>query len=316
MHDDPSFSSDQPIRLASRASPLALAQTEEVQARLGPIPSRIETFSTRGDEVLDRSLAELGGKGLFVKTLEAALLRGDADAAVHSAKDMENHVTDETFIAAYLEREDRRDALIGPYKDLSSLPEGAVIGTASVRRAAMLQARRPDCTPKLLRGNVNSRLRQLNEGRYDAIILAMAGIRRLALDIDYSPLDEDIFLPAACQGVIAVQAREEKTPRGAAIRNALTDLGHKTTTCEVEAERALLASLDGTCRTPIGASAHLRDGILTMKACLLSLDGRQCFEAEDKAGAGDAATLGADLGQRLLDKAGGRAFILAQKDGL
>lgn len=316
MHDDPSFSSDQPIRLASRASPLALAQTEEVQARLGRIPSQIETFSTRGDEVQDRSLAELGGKGLFVKTLEAALLRGEADAAVHSAKDMENHVADGTYVAAYLEREDRRDALIGPYADLSSLPEGAVIGTASVRRAAMLQALRPDCWPKLLRGNVNSRLRQLDEGKYDAIILAMAGIRRLGLDIDCRPLDEEIFLPAACQGVIAIQARKDETPRGATIKTALTEIGHKATTSEVAAERALLAMLDGTCRTPIGASAYLKDNVLKMKACLLSLDGRQYFEAEGQASADDAPALGADLGRRLLDQAGGRSFILAQKDGL
>ncbi|XDZ65329.1 hydroxymethylbilane synthase [Alphaproteobacteria bacterium LSUCC0684] len=315
MHDDPVFSEDQPIRLASRASPLAIAQTREVQTRLGPVISRIDTFSTRGDEVQDRSLAELGGKGLFVKTLEAALIRGDADAAVHSAKDMENHINDGTYMAAYLEREDRRDALIGPYADLSSLPKGAVIGTASVRRAAMLRAQRPDCKPRLLRGNVNSRLRQLNEGNYDAIILAMAGIKRLDLDIDYHPLDEEVFLPAACQGVIAIQARNDDTQRGHAIYTALTSLGHAPTTVEVQAERALLASLDGTCRTPIGASAHLKDGILKMKACLLNLDGSQCFEAEASASADDAMLLGSDIGKRLLDQAGGRAFIHAQKDG-
>jgi len=314
MQIDPVISEDQPIRLASRASPLALAQTEEVRARLDDIPSLIKTFSTRGDEIQDRSLAELGGKGLFVKTLEAALLANEADAAVHSAKDMENHVASGTAIAAYLAREDRRDALIGPYPDLTALPDGAVIGTASVRRAALLRARRPDCKPTLLRGNVNSRLRQLDEGKYDAIILAMAGIRRLDLDIAHHPLDEDVFLPAACQGVIAIQSRDDRTDRGQMIAAALAGLGHAATTAEVTAERALLASLDGTCQTPIGASAHLVDGHLAMRACLLSLDGRHCFEAEGQAGIEDAAALGHDLGEQLLAQAGGRAFIRAQQD--
>lgn len=313
------ISKENPVRLASRASQLAMAQTHEVARRLdqGPdqIACAIEALSTRGDEVLDRSLAELGGKGLFVKTLEAAMLDGRAEAAVHSAKDMESDFAEGTIIAAFLEREDRRDALIGPFPRIDDLPDGAVVGTASVRRSAMLKSRRPDLRIRLLRGNVNSRLQQLADGDYDAIILAMAGMNRLGTNrlgistTEIHPIAEDIFLPAAGQGAIAVQAlAPDGSPRRDAVLTALKGLDHPPTAIELNAERALLAALDGTCRTPIGASARF-DNRLTMKAALFSPDGSQAFFAAGEAQADDAAALGQRLAIDLLEQAGGRAFL-------
>lgn len=302
----------QPLRLASRASQLALAQTREVARHLQPLAVAIEELSTRGDEVLDRSLAELGGKGLFVKTLEAAMLDGRADAAVHSAKDMETDFAAGTVIAAFLEREDRRDALIGQYSRIEELPDGAVVGTASVRRAAILGSIRPDLQLRLLRGNVNSRLRQLEDGQYDAIILAMAGMNRLGFSADIHPLDEETMLPAAAQGAIAIQALgPDGSARRAAILESLEALNHPATAAEIRAERALLAELDGTCRTPIAASARFGTS-LEMKAALYSPDGRQAFFAEGSASPADAESLGTRLAAALLDQAGGRGFLAAE----
>ena len=299
---------ENPIRLASRASQLAIAQAEEVAAQLAS--SRIITFSTRGDEVLDRPLAEIGGKGLFVKTLERAMLSGEADAAVHSGKDMETQYAEGTIIAAFLKREDRRDALIGDYARIEDLPSGAVLGTASVRRAAMLQSIRSDITIKLLRGNVNSRLAQLENGDYDAIILAMAGMKRLGFSDNIHPIDEEIMLPSAAQGAIAIQAvGPDGTDGRETMLAQLSALNHTQTALEVTAERALLDQLDGTCQTPIGASAHFKDGMITLTAQLLSLDGQQCFTARDTAPADDAETLGRAMADQLLTDAGGRDFL-------
>ena len=184
-----------PLILASRKSQLALAQTEQVRRALVDIPTEILGLSTTGDEVLDRPLVEVGGKGVFIKTLEAALLDGRADAAVHSLKDMETQLASGTEVAVVLPREDRGDALVGPYPSLDDLPDGAHIGTASVRRAALLRHYRPDLNIGLLRGNVNSRLRRLEAGEFDAIILAVAGLKRLQLDCAYTALDEQICRP-------------------------------------------------------------------------------------------------------------------------
>ena len=310
------ISSDEPIILASRASQLALAQAEEVQSLLSPSPAEIATFSTRGDEVLDRSLADIGGKGLFVKTLERAMLAGEADAAVHSSKDMETTFADGTSLVAFLPREDRRDALIGAYASFDELPQGAVVGTASVRRAAIIKSIRPDLQPRLLRGNVNSRLAQLADGKYDAIILAMAGMRRLGFSQDIHPIEEAVMLPSSAQGAIAIQAvAADGTARRDAVIAALSGLNHAQTSAEVRAERALLAALDGTCRTPIAAAAHLKGENLTMRAQLLSLDGKQSFHAEGNASQDDGEKLGQMLGEELLEQAGGKEFILAQEQG-
>ena len=303
-----------PIILASRASTLALAQAKIVQAKLGNIPSTIETFSTEGDRVLDRPLAEIGGKGLFVKTLESALINKKADAAVHSAKDMETSIAQGTKITAFLEREDRRDALVGEYPDFKALPPNAVIGTASVRRAAIIKKYCPNAQIKLLRGNINSRLAKLAQGEYDAIILAMAGLNRLGITKNVHPIDENVMLPSVAQGAIAIQSlANPKTSRCNIISNALSGLNHHSTAIEVGAERALLEYLDGTCQTPIAASAHLQGNTITMQARLFSLDGQKEFYAEGDAAIGEGEVLGREIAERLLFAAGGRNFIIEQQ---
>ena len=307
-----------PIVLASRASRLALIQTEQVEKLLSPLPVRIEALSTRGDEVQDRSLAAIGGKGLFVKTLEAAMQDGRADAAVHSAKDMETRFAEGTVISAFLKREDRRDALLGPYEDIDALPHGAVVGTASVRREALLRSVRPDLDIRLLRGNIQTRMQQLADGAYDAILLAMAGLNRfmadgIAIDHPFRPLPEDEFMPASAQGIIAIQAvAADGSKRRDEVLAALSALNDTAAATEASAERALLDRLDGTCQTPVGASASYQNGEIALKACLLSRDGRQRFEAEGRAGSEDAERLGHDLAENLLDQAGGRSFLDAQ----
>ena len=307
-HDD-AIDDENPIRIASRASPLALAQTREAVEKLAPRPCRIETLSTRGDEVKDRSLAELGGKGLFVKELEAALVDGRADAAVHSAKDMETAPAAGTVISAYLDRQDRRDALVGPHPTIESLPSGAVVGTASVRRTAILRSRRPDLEIRMLRGNVDTRLEKLAEGGFDAIILAVAGLKRLGIEADIHPIDEDDMLPAAGQGAVAVQTTNpEAGERARAVHEAVATADHGPTRTELTAERAFLEELDGSCHTPVGASARL-DGGLAMKTALYSPDGSRVYEAEDRGKAGEAQELGRRLARELLGMAGGRGFI-------
>ena len=306
MNPDTPISEENPIRLASRASELALAQTREVAEKLAPHPCRVEALTTRGDEVRDRSLAEIGGKGLFVKALEAAMLEGRADAAVHSAKDMESDLAGGSAIAAVLEREDRRDALVGPHAAIEALPEGAAVGTASVRRTAMLLSLRPDLEIRLLRGNVTSRLRQLADGGFDAIVLAMAGLKRLKAEAEIHPIEESVMLPSAGQGAIAVQAMDPAgDKRREAVLQALGKADHRPTSLELRAERALLATLDGDCRTPIGASAHFDGDGLSMKAALYSPDGRKSVFAEGRGEGGDPEELGRRLARDLLQRGGG-----------
>ena len=300
-----------PLVLASRASALALAQAEIVKDRLSPLLTEILSLTTRGDQILDRSLADAGGKGLFVKELERRLLAGDCDAAVHSMKDMETSFADGTVIAAVLPREDRRDALVGGYESLEALPEGAVVGTASVRRKAILLHHRPDLRIELLRGNVNTRLAALADGRYDAIILAMAGLRRLQLDVPHMPIDPAIMPSAAAQGALAIQTRENGTPRSDAVIAACAALSCRQATTEVTAERALLAWLDGSCHTPISASASLAaDGNLTLDGMILSPDGAAAHRGSLSGQAADAERLGRELGEQLLSAAGGRDFLV------
>lgn len=299
-----------PLVLASRASVLAMAQAEIVKDRLAPLPSEILALSTRGDRILDRSLADAGGKGLFVKELERRLLAGHCDAAVHSMKDMETTFADGTVIAAVLPREDRRDALVGGFDSLAALPGGAVVGTASVRRKAILLHHRPDLRIELLRGNVNTRLAVLAEGRYDAIILAMAGLRRLKLDVPHVPIDPAIMPSAAAQGTLAVQTRDRDTERRDAVIAACASLNCRQASTEVNAERALLAYLDGSCHTPVAASATLaQDDKLTLDGMILSPDGVAAHRGSLSGQAVDAERLGRELGTRLLSAAGGRDFL-------
>lgn len=298
-----------PLVLASRKSALAMVQTRAVQSLLAPCNTEILGLSTKGDEVLDRPLVDVGGKGVFVKTLEAALLSGKADAAVHSMKDMETHIADGTAIAAVLPREDRRDALVGPFADLDELPQGAHIGTASVRRSACLHHYRPDLRISLLRGNVNSRLARLEAGEFDAIILAAAGLRRLGIDKGYTLLNEEVMPAAAAQGALAVQVRSGDT-RATAAASLIGQLNCAQTQICVRAERAMLAGLDGSCRTPISAMADLEtDGNLHLRGAVLSLDGKACFRAEARAPKEEADMLGRRLAEELLSACGGRGFL-------
>jgi len=298
-----------PMVLASRKSKLAMAQTEEVRRSILPVPAEILGLSTTGDEVLDRPLVDVGGKGVFIKTLEAALLDGRADAAVHSLKDMETHIALGTEIAAVLPREDRGDALVGPYRTIDELPPGARIGTASVRRAACLRHHRQDLEIALLRGNVNSRIARLAEGEFAAIILAMAGLNRLELDCDYHRLDETIMPTAAAQGVIAVQIKSSGS-RADAVRACLASAHCAETADCITAERAVLAALDGSCRTPISAMADLdAAGRLSLSAAVLSADGQQKFAADAEGSREQAQQIGTELGQRLLQMCGGKAFL-------
>ena len=298
-----------PMVIASRKSKLAMAQTHEVCRSILPVSTEILGLSTSGDEVLDRSLADVGGKGVFIKALEAALLDGRADAAVHSLKDMETHIAPGTEIAAVLPREDRGDALVGPYRTIDGLPSGARIGTASVRRAAYLRHHRPDLEIVLLRGNVNSRVARLAAGEFTAIILAMAGLNRLKLDCDYHRLDETIMPAAAAQGAIAVQITSSGS-RANAVRACLAATHCARTADCITAERAVLAALDGSCRTPISAMADLdATGRLSLSAAVLSTDGQQKFSAEAEGTREQAQQIGTELGQRLLQMCGGKAFF-------
>ena len=308
-----------PMRLASRASQLAMAQAEMVCAALAPTAVTVRPVTTSGDRILDRPLIEAGGKGLFIKELERSLLAGEADLAVHSMKDMEAHFAPHTEIGAVLAREDRRDALVGDYQSIDDLPEAAVVGTASVRRAAILLHHRPDLKIKLIRGNINRRLSLLANGEFDAIVLAVAGIKRLGLDVPFSPIDPAIMPSAVAQGALAVQIRTPFDDRSEAVKHLVSALTCADSLAEVTAERALLAFLDGSCQTPICASAKLTKSVrlarsdnenrLSLDGMILSLDGRVAHRLQLDAPVDDAVALGETVGAQLLEMAGGRGFL-------
>ena len=305
-----------PMRLASRASQLAMAQAEMVCAALAPTAVTVRPVTTSGDRILDRPLIEAGGKGLFIKELERSLLAGEADLAVHSMKDMEAHFAPHTEIGAVLAREDRRDALIGDFQSIDDLPEAAVVGTASVRRAAILLHHRPDLEIKLIRGNINRRLSLLANGEFDAIVLAVAGIKRLGLDVPFSPIDPVIMPSAVAQGALAVQIRTPFDDRSEAVKHLVAELTCADSLAEVTAERALLAFLDGSCQTPICASAKLirsagsdNENRLSLDGMILSLDGRVVHRLQLDAPVDDAVALGETVGAQLLEMAGGRGFL-------
>ena len=299
-----------PLRLVSRASKLAMAQAETVRAALAPTAVTVRSITTSGDRILDRPLVAAGGKGLFIKELERSLLGGKADLAVHSMKDMEAHFAPFTEIGAVLPREDRCDALVGAYQSLDELPHAACVGTASVRRAAILLHHRSDLQIKLIRGNINRRLSLLETGKFDAIILAVAGIKRLGLDVAHSPIDQAIMPSAVAQGALAVQIRTPFDERSTAVKDMVAELSCSQSLTEVTAERALLAYLDGSCQTPIAASARLHGNrLLTLDGMILSKDGQVAHRFEMEAPAGDAEALGKAVGVKLLEMAGGRDFL-------
>ncbi len=283
---------------------MALAQAHEFAGRLAAAHQidrssiEIVVIRTSGDAIQDRALSEAGGKGLFTKELDVALTRGEVDAAVHSAKDLPTRLPDEIAIAGYLPREDPRDAWISPHAPHPlALPAGGVVGTASLRRAAMLKRLRPDLSIALLRGNVETRLAKLAAGEVAGTLLALAGLKRLGLqDRVTALLDPREFVPAAGQGAIAVTARtgDETT------QHALAPVFDAATGVALAAERAFLHMLDGSCKTPIGAHARIETGEVVFHGVALTPDGSQVFETFARGPVGEAAALGAAAGSDLL----------------
>jgi hydroxymethylbilane synthase len=300
----------EPLRLATRKSPLALWQAEHVAALLRQAhPSltvEIVPMSTQGDRVVDRSLAAIGGKGLFVKELELALLEQRADIAVHSMKDVPGELADEFTIGAVLERADPRDALLtaGP-RHIGDLVWHARVGTSSLRRQAQLLAARPDLRIEPLRGNVETRLRRLADGNLDAIVLACAGLIRLGLESRItSRLDTKVCLPAVGQGIIGVECRADD----AQTRARLKPIEHEATRIALDAERAFSQRLGGSCQSPIAAHAELARGTLTLDGLVAEPDGSRLFRDSISGAANQAAALGEQLAERVL-AAGAHAVL-------
>ncbi|MBZ6075733.1 hydroxymethylbilane synthase [Microvirga puerhi] len=286
--------------IGTRGSPLALAQAHETQRRLidahGLPPERLplQIIKTTGDRIQDRALSEAGGKGLFTKELDIALLEGSIDLGVHSAKDLPTALPEGIVIAGYLPREDVRDAFISLHaRNLQDLPEGAVVGSASLRRQAEIRRLRPDVKVTLLRGNVETRLARLKRGEIDATLLAMAGLRRLGLTEHVTAvLDVEDFLPAVGQGAIAITIRADDEKVARAVRPIL----HAETGYALAAERAFLTVLDGSCRTPIAGHARLVDGELEIRGLVLRPNGSGSLDVVRRGAPEDAAALGREAG--------------------
>jgi len=292
------------IVIGSRGSQLALWQARHIAARLEAWGEqiRIEIIKTTGDNITDVPLAQVGGKGLFTKEIEEALLAGAIDVAVHSLKDMPAALPAGLTLAAFPEREDPRDALVGC--TLAELRPGVRVGTSSLRRAAQLHALGLGLAIETLRGNVDTRLRKLDEGQYDAIVLAAAGLRRLGWENRITELLEPaVMCPAPGQGALAIETRED----GGAALEIARKLDHPETRAVVTAERALLALLEGGCQVPIGAYAHLEGSSIHLRAIVASPDGQRVVR--DSLCGEDAVALGQKLGRRLL--AAGAREILA-----
>ena len=302
------------LRIGTRGSPLALAQAHETRDRLAAAngalaaPGAIEivVIHTSGDRFQSGPLTELGGKGLFTKEIEDALLSGSIDIAVHSMKDVPSVMPDGLDIACVLPREDPRDAFLSAAApSLAALPEGAVVGTASLRRKAILLNRRPDLAVVPIRGNVNTRMRKLAEGEVDATLLAVAGLKRLGrADAATEILAPEDMLPAVCQGAIGIECRTDDD----ATRRLLEPIGDDPTARRVAAERALLAGLDGSCRTPIAALAEFVDGGLRFRALIARTDGGGMVETERFGGEADAEAMGSDAADELRRRAGPEYF--------
>ncbi|GAB3745438.1 hydroxymethylbilane synthase [Lysobacter olei] len=298
------------LRIATRKSPLALWQSEHVAARLRAAHPGLEVvlvpMSTRGDEVLDRSLAAIGGKGLFLKELELAMQRGEADCAVHSLKDVPMELEPGFALPAILERADHADAFVSNhFADIAALPHGARVGTSSLRRQAQLRALRPDLELRDLRGNVNTRLAKLDAGDYDAIVLACAGLARLGFESRIrARLDAPQWLPAPAQGAIAIETRDDD----AAVQALCAVLDHAPTRTCVSAERAMNLALHGSCHVPVAAYAVLADGRLSLEGAVGSATQGTVVRARGDGTAESPARLGDEVAQALLAQ-GARALI-------
>ncbi|MGX1198227.1 hydroxymethylbilane synthase [Parvibaculum sp. MBR-TMA-1.3b-4.2] len=300
-------------RIGTRGSKLALIQANDVAARLAaalgrPVEEATEVvvISTQGDRVQDRNLSELGGKGLFTQEIEDGLIDKSIDIAVHSMKDMPTVLPDGLLIDCILERVDPRDAFLS-FKagSLAELPEGAVVGTSSLRRAAQVKLRRPDIKIVPFRGNVDTRLRKLEEGVADATLLAMAGLTRMGLtDRVTAPLSSDEILPAVAQGAVGVERRADDDEAA----EALALIHHAATGLRITAERALLRVLDGSCRTPIAALAEISGKRMRLAGMILTPDGAEVIETSREGLAGEAESLGIEAGEELKSRAGPQFF--------
>jgi hydroxymethylbilane synthase len=295
------------LKIGTRGSPLALAQAHETRRRLALVHGapeehfEITVIKTSGDLIQDRPLSEVGGKGLFTKELDQAQLEGAIDIAVHSAKDLPTLLPEGLVVAGYLPREDVRDAFIGgAAKNLADLPQGARVGSASLRRQAMLRRLRPDLQVELLRGNVQTRLRKVESGEFAATLLALAGLKRLGLaDKATSILPLDLFPPACGQGAIAITARRDDSR----ILSDLLQICDAETGHALAAERAFLAVLDGSCRTPIAGHAVVAGERLGFYGIVLRKDGSQVFDARIEGPVNDAASLGETAAREILASA-------------
>lgn len=295
------------VRIATRKSPLALWQAEYVSAQLKTHHPDIEvelvTMVTQGDKILDTPLAKVGGKGLFVKELEQGMQRGDADIAVHSMKDVPVELPEGLHISTICPREDPRDAFVSnTIKSFADLPQGAVVGTSSLRRQCQLRALRPDIQIRDLRGNVNTRLRKLDDGEYDAIILASAGLIRLKFEVRIVEfIAPEISLPAIGQGAVGIECREDD----ARIHELLVPLHDDHSATRVMAERAMNAKLQGGCQVPIAGYAELSQGVLLLRGLVGEPDGSRMVRGDIAGKPEAAAELGVALADDLLSRGAG-----------
>jgi len=298
------------IRIATRKSPLALWQAEHVRHRLQALHPGLQvellTMSTQGDRILDSPLAKIGGKGLFVKELEQGMLDGRADLAVHSMKDVPAVLPDGLCLGAILDREDPRDAFVSmQYSSVDDLPEGARVGTSSLRRQCQLRARRPDLQILDLRGNVGTRLGKLDAGDYDAIVLACAGLKRLGLSARIThALTPEEMLPAIAQGVIGIECRVDD-PR---VRSLIEPLNHDETWWRTEAERAMNATLAGGCQAPVAGYSLLNAGVVELRGLVGQPDGSMVIRGDISGSAEHAEALGKQLAEDLLSR-GARTIL-------
>jgi hydroxymethylbilane synthase len=300
------------LRIGTRGSPLALAQAYETRTLLmaaHKLPEEaftIEVISVTGDRIQDRPLSEAGGKGLFTKEIEEALLAGLIDIAVHSSKDMPTALPSGLELSAFLPREDPRDAFVGRAAPrIADMPRGATIGSSSLRRQALIRRMRPDLRVETFRGNVQTRLRKMHQGIADGTLLALSGLKRLALEhvaTDLLPLDQ--FPPAPGQGAICLESRVGDRR----VQALLAPIHHGPTGDALACERAFLAALDGSCRTPIAGHAVIDRGLLSFSGVILTPDGSRCHEIKTDGPASDAAAIGREAGKEIRSRAGAAFF--------
>ncbi|GAC34082.1 hydroxymethylbilane synthase [Paraglaciecola polaris] len=308
--------SDRVIRIATRKSALAMWQAEYVQAKLlsahPHISVELVPMSTQGDRILDTPLAKIGGKGLFIKELEVAMSEGRADIAVHSMKDVPVDFPEGFGLHCICERENPYDAFVSnTYASIEDLPQGAVVGTSSLRRQCQIRSARPDLTIRDLRGNVNTRLAKLDEGQYDAIILAAAGLIRLEMrERIKTYIEPTVSLPAVGQGAVGIECRDDD----AELIALLQPLNHADTESRVKAERAMNAKLDGGCQVPIGSYAVLNGDELYLRGLVGSPDGSVLLLAEKRGKVSDAINIGVDVAEQLLSQGAGEILKALYQD--